>query len=103
MKIALTKPIEWEEKTYSEIDLDLERLTGVDSQAVTRQLRKEHPKDPVMQPEADDRYLVALAARAARVPQDVLLALPLAEYSRVKMEVQAFLLGSVAEVGSTEK
>lgn len=101
MKIAFAKPIEWEEKTYSEIDLDLERLTGADSLAVTRALRKESPKDPVMQPETDDRYLVALAARAARVPQDVLLALPLGEYSRVKMETQAFLLASAVGLSET--
>lgn len=97
MKIALHKPVTYEEVSYKEIDLDLDRLTGADSLAVTRQLRREHPKDPVMQPETDDRYILAIAARAARVPVELFSALSLADFARVKMEVQAFLLGSTEE------
>jgi len=98
VKIKLTKPTAWDEVTYTELDIDLERLTGADSLAVTRKLRKEYPKEPVLQPETDDRYVLAMAARAARVPEELFGALPLPEFARVKMEVQAFLLGAAGEV-----
>lgn len=103
MKIQLSKPVEWEEKTYIELDLDLDRLHGADSLAVLGRLRKEHPREPVLQPETDDRYILAMAARAAKVPQDLFSALPLRDFTRLKLEVQAFFMGAdTAEPPSDE-
>ena len=94
MKIALRKPLTWEEQTYQELDLNLDALTGADLLAVSRELRREQAKEPVLQPETDDRYLIAVAARAARVPCEALAALPARDFVRIKMEVQGFLLGA---------
>lgn len=96
MKIKLPRPVEWEGETYEDLDLDLDRLTGADALAVTRLLRQRHPREPVLQAETDDRYLVAMAARAARVPEALLEALPIQTFVRIRTEVQGFLLGAVS-------
>ena len=96
MRIDLSRPVEWEGVAYDHLDLDFERFTGSDLQAIERDLRKSGVRD-ILAPETDSRYLVALAARAARVDVELLAALPARDYTRVKMEAQGFLLGSDSE------
>lgn len=101
MRIDLSRPVEWEGETRDHLDLDLERMTGRDLQAVEREMRKAGVRD-VLSPETDSRYLVALAARAARVDVELLESLPARDYTRVKMEAQGFLLGSDSEPSPNE-
>ena len=102
MIIRLAKPLVYCDATHTEINLDLDRLTGADSMAVTRELRAKHPKEPVIMAEMDDRYLVAMAARASGIEEAALCALPLRVFGQVKMEVQGFLLGAASEATSPE-
>lgn len=97
MIIKLAEPLVWEEKTYEQVELDLSRLRGKDKLAILKRLRQEHRQDPILQPETDDRYLVAVAARASKIPEEALGELTLPEYSRVILEVQSFLLGEAVK------
>mgnify|MGYP006995563606 CR=1 FL=1 len=94
MIIKLKRPVEYCDKRYEEIDLDFDGLTGADSLSVSASLRKRFPREPVMQPETDERYLVALAARASKIDQEFFSLLALADFTMVKFEAQAFLLGA---------
>ena len=95
MRIKLRKLVTWEEKTYQELDLNLDALTGKDLLAVTRELQA--AKEPVLSPNTDARYHAAVAARAARVPVELIHALPARDFTRVTVEVQGFLLGADSE------
>ena len=100
MRIPLRKPIAWEGVTHEALELDLDALTGRDLMKVSRELRVagEH----VLHPETDDRYIVAVAARAAKVPVELLHELPARDFVRVKTEVQGFLLGSDSDASPSE-
>lgn len=98
MKIKLRAPLVYCDRTYTELELNLDRLTGKDLLAVSGELRKAGVRD-VLSPETDERYLLAVAARAAGVDQELLELLPAREFLRVKLEVQGFLLGS--DLGGT--
>jgi len=102
MIITLSKPLTYEDVTYTQIILAFERLTGADSLAVTRKIRQQSPRDPVMNAETDDRYLLGIASLCSGVPEAALLALPMPVFVRIKTEVQSFLLEAAAEAMSTD-
>ena len=91
--VDLSRPIEWEGETFKRLAFDIGSLTGRDLQAILRHLRKTGVRDVAM-PETDERYLMAVAAKAGNVDVEMLEALPARDYTAVKMETQGFLLGS---------
>jgi hypothetical protein len=101
--IKLSKPIEWEEKTYTEIDLrPIRQMRFKDKREAMRLLRADGGHD-VLKPEADERYLMAIAARMSGIPIEMLDELPIYDSNAVEQAVQSFLLGADSEKEPTER
>lgn len=90
-KIVLSKPHVFEEKEYKELTLDCESLTGRDLIAAASESRILGDVGPV--PELSKTYLAVVAAKAARVPVELIQSLPAKDFTAVTLTVQNFLLG----------
>ena len=90
MKIALSKPFNYEGKEYSDLNLDIENMTGEDLEAAERILRA--TGDTPVVPELSKAYQAILAAKAAQVPKEMIRALPAKDYSKITMAVGNFLM-----------
>jgi hypothetical protein len=89
-KVILSRPYSFEGKEYTELTLDLEALTGkdmIEAEKETRILLRDNP--PLA--ETSKAYLAVLAAKAAKVPLDLIVGLPVKDFSSVTMTVQNFL------------
>jgi hypothetical protein len=97
MIIALSKPLEWEGKTYTKIDLKLEGIKGKQAMAALSEVRRKSAGEQPIPMAMDERVHLVLAARCSGVPRDAIEALDVQDFMSVLMEVQNFLLGSVSE------
>lgn len=99
--IQFPDPIEWEGKTYTEVDTDrVGQLKGRDKLAIMRELRRAKVHD-VLQPEMDERYILAALSRATGIPEEVFGELPLQAFNEVLLEAQCSMLGSDSEVAKS--
>ncbi len=89
MDIKLSKPYTFEGKEYTELKLDFDVLTGRDMIIAEAEVRV--IADPAPVAELSKSYLAVMAAKAARVPVDLILGLPAKDFSKVTIEVQNFL------------
>lgn len=87
----LSKPFTFEEKEYTSLDLNMEDLTGADLENIEREMSAAGMV--VALPEASKSYQMYVAARAAKVPVELIKALPLRDASAITVKVQSFLLG----------
>lgn len=90
MKITLSKVVSFEGNEYKELSLDLDGLTGSDLLKAEREFVVTGGVANV--PELSKGFLAIVVARAAKVPIDLIHALPAKDFSRVTIEVQNFLL-----------
>ncbi|TGV29902.1 phage tail assembly protein [Mesorhizobium sp. M00.F.Ca.ET.186.01.1.1] len=88
----LSRPFSFDGTEYTELKLDLDDLTGEDLIACERQLNAT-TDDVVFVKELSKPYLALVAARAAKVPVELIRKLPGKDFSKVTMQVQNFLLG----------
>ena len=91
MKHIFNKPFTFEGQEYKELDLNLEGLTGDDLISVERELTATGTVVVTMQ--TSQAACLLIAAKAAKVPSELIRALPLNEASKLAMAVQGFLLG----------
>lgn len=91
MKIKLSKPHKFEDKEFKELNLDIDGLTGKDLCDASTEARL--LKDTSTVQEMSPKYLAVVAAKAAKVPVDMILSLPAKDFTTIKTEVQNFLLG----------
>lgn len=91
MIIKLSKPFIFEGKEYTELNLDLDSLNGNDMLSAEKEAKVIAGPSPV--PELSKPFLAVIAAKAAKVPVDMIMALPGKDFSKVTIEVQDFLLG----------
>jgi hypothetical protein len=91
MDVKFGKPHTFEGKEYKELKLDLEGLSGKDLVNASKEARILGDASTVQ--ELSPVYLAVVAAKAAGVPVDMVLSLPAKEFTKVKTEVQNFLLG----------
>lgn len=92
--IVLTRPLEFEGETYEKIELDFEKLTGVDMEKAEMQYHAENPQNSiVMVKEMAKGFVAIVAAKAAGVHLNVIRSLPIADYSKVTMRTTLFLMG----------
>lgn len=87
--IALSKPIKFEDQEYTELNLDLDSLTGNDM--INAAKESKFLGDTSTVPELSKTYLAVIAAKAASVPVDMILALPGRDFSKITVLVQNFL------------
>lgn len=87
--IQLSRPFEWCGKTYTELHLNFEQLTGLDMEAIDEEIGNMGMRGMV--PAYSHMYQRMLAARAAGVPADMIERLPIADYNAVVGAAQNFL------------
>lgn len=91
MKILLSKEFVFEGKTHTEINLDLENLTGSDLEAAERIAISEGGGLGNFA-ELCKPFQAAVAAKAAKLPLEFFRALPAKDYSFITLSVGNFLL-----------
>ena len=89
--ISLAKPYTYEDRTYSKFVFDFEGLTGQDLIDIETEMMA--MGEFVLSPEISTSFLCRLAAKAAGIGSDVILHLPIREFSKVKSKAQNFLVG----------
>ena len=87
--LRLSKPVEWRGKTYTDLHLDFEGLTGLDMEAIDDEIGNIGLRGMV--PAYSRMYQRMLAARAAKVPADMIEHLPLVDYNAIISAAQNFL------------
>lgn len=90
MKIEIAN-FEFEGKPVTEIDMNLDALTGRDLLDAEREATSMLGRPAV---DLDKTYQVCIAAKAAKVVPDMLLAMPARYFSKMTSEVQSFLFGA---------
>ena len=88
--IKFENPIEFEGKKYPELVMKLDDLTGNDLLAAEKESRAMGDKTAV--PELSKQYLATVAARAAKVPVEMIMGLPAKHFTRVTLGVQSFFV-----------
>lgn len=88
----LRRPFEYEGKTYETLTFNWGGLTGDDSLSIENEMQA--AGKPVIVPTFSGEYLIRMAARACtpRLGSDVLCALPISEYNRIRSKARSFLL-----------
>lgn len=90
--IRLSKPKEYMGKTYEELVLAFDELTGRDMEAIDDELGAMGLV--IANPNISHKYHRLLAARAAGVPSDMIEVLPLRDYQRITQAARYFLLAT---------
>ncbi|MDA3731671.1 phage tail assembly protein [Niameybacter massiliensis] len=89
MKMKLKKPINFEGELITELNLDLDCLTGKDM--IDAQKEIQSLDVPVL--EFNKEYLAVVAAKACGMPTDLIPLLGIKDFSTITVQVQNFLLG----------
>lgn len=91
---TFAKPFEYEGKKHTELTFDWGSLTGEDSLAIENEMSA--LGKPLIAPEFSGEYLIRMAARACttKIGSDVMSAMPLADYNKIRNKARSFLLRS---------
>ena len=95
MKIQLKKPITHKGYEIKALDLELDTLTGNDLIDVEEQILK--TGNPIQSTDFSRVYLITVAARALRMPVEILKQMCARDFARVVNEVRNFLTLSDSE------
>lgn len=88
--ITLSKPFTYEGKTYEKFDLDFTALTGRDFTAI--EVECAAVQKVIIAPSLSTQFLYRMAAKAAHVGSDIIIALPIADFNRVRSAARSFLM-----------
>lgn len=91
MKHTFKKPFNFEGTEYKELNFDFDRLSGEDLVSVERELVA--TGSIVINMQTSQTACMLVAAKAAKVPFELIKALPINEASAVALLAQHFLLG----------
>lgn len=95
----LKEPFTYEDKTYSELVLDFDCLTGNDAMAIETEMQQNGTG--LIQNEAwDGAYQTAVASKASGIPEDVLLAMPLTVNVGIRRKVRKYLTEGVSTIAN---
>lgn len=97
MNIKLSKPINVDGKEITEINLDLDSLTGRDLISAEAESRLIAGPSPVA--ELSKPYAAVVAAKAAKLHSDTILDLSARDFTIVTVFTQNFLLGEDLSTG----
>ena len=91
--ITLRKPVDFEGKTYTEIDLSgLDQLTGKDIRDLDRLFRIKGGKITGNVKEFDSTYLQLVASRATKLPLEFFDKIGIKDATRLEITIRNFLL-----------
>lgn len=85
----MKEPFEYEGKVYDEIKFDFNKLTGEDYIAIEDEMASLNKI--LVIPEFSTSFLVRMAAKASGVATEVLNALPLNEFAKIRGAAKNFL------------
>lgn len=85
-------PYTYEDKTYKELVFDFEKLKGDDLVAIENEMAA--VGEFALSPEISTSFLYRLAARAAGVGSDVIVNLPIRDFSKIKNKSRDFLVST---------
>ena len=99
-----SKPLEFEGKTYTEINMDLDGLSVDDLERCERQARSMlRRKENMSVPETNKKYQACVAAKASGMPIEAIRALSGKDYTQVCLLVMNFLLDGDSEEDDEEE
>lgn len=92
--LKFKKPFEYDGQSYTELAFNWDALTGEDSLAIEAELQAMGKF--IVSPAFSGEYLVRMAAKACTIPigQDLLRALPISDYNRIRSAARSFLLST---------
>lgn len=95
MKIELSTPIKHRGEFVQELNIPLEELTGSDLIAVEGEMNR--AGEFTIMYDYSKSYLLRIAARAAKIPIEVLRGMSARDFTQVTSKVSIFLMGSGSE------
>lgn len=87
-----TKPYIFEEKTYTRLVFDFEKLIGDDLVAIENEMAA--VGEYALSPEISSSFLYRLAAKAAGVGSDVIAHMPIRDFGKIKNKSRDFLIST---------
>lgn len=90
MKYEFKRPYEFEEVTYTELEYDLDSLTGADISAAKRQYASAGNFSPL--PTTDADFCVYILARVTKKPIEFFNEMPARDYCSITQQVSNFLM-----------
>ena len=87
-----TKPYIFEEKTYTRLVFDFEKLIGNDLVAIENEMAA--VGEYALSPEISTSFLYRLAAKAAGVGSDVIAHMPIRDFGKIKNKSRDFLIST---------
>lgn len=87
-----TKPYTFEEKTYTKLVFDFEKLIGGDLVAIENEMAA--VGEYALSPEISTSFLYRLAAKAAGVGSDVIAHMPIRDFGKIKNKSRDFLIST---------
>ena len=100
MKIALSKPLRYQDKEVKELDLVLDDLTGQDLIDVEEDMKRKGLT--VNAWEYSRTYLISLAGRAMNIPANALKKLSAKDFTSIINETLTFLAGTASETATPQ-
>lgn len=94
LTIKLQSPVTYNEKVYTELTFDFDRLTGLDGLAIEEEMNQ--LGKPLIVPTMSGEYLIRLAAKACteKIGSDIFHQLSLKDFNRARSAARSFLLQS---------
>lgn len=86
------KPYTYEDKTYTKLVFDFEKLIGDDLVAIENEMAA--VGEFALSPEISTSFLYRLAARAAGVGSDVIVNMPIRDFGKIKNKSRDFLIST---------
>lgn len=86
------KPFKYESNTYTSISFRFKELKGKDMIAIENEMAGQN--EIVFAPEVSASFLCRMAARAGGVGSDVIEAMPISDFSKIKNATRNFLIST---------
>ena len=96
MKITLSKPLKYKDSELSQIDLELDKLTGQDLIDIESGFTARGQNVQLF----SQGYFAAIAAKSAHLPVEVIKSLPVKDFMRVTNQVIFFLNDTASEIST---
>ncbi|MBQ4470498.1 MAG: phage tail assembly protein [Synergistaceae bacterium] len=94
MKITLSSPLKYKNTELSELDLDLEHLTGQDLIDLESSFTARGQSVQMF----SQGYFAAIAAKSAHLPAEVIKSLPVKDFMKLTNQVMLFLADTVSGI-----
>lgn len=95
MKHKFAKPYKFNDKEYTELEIDIENITTLDYEKAESQYKSLNPNF-IGVLELETKFHKQILINATKLPEEFYNGLPIGEFVKLKMAVQGFLMGSGA-------